>query len=493
MNYLRKNWILLIILAIGLLLRLYKFDELFSYGHDQDLLGWTIRDILENKHLRLIGQETTNQGVFIGPLFYYLLIPFYLITKMDPIGGIIYSTLIGMASIFSFYYVFKKIFSENVGLIASLIYSISFYTIFTDREVVPTNSVMLWSVWYLYSLYLLYKSDPKKGFLLAGLLMGLAWHINLALIIISPLVVLSYILAKRKTEIKNILAGGAVLLVVSSPFILFEARNNFSQIKSITRSLTTEKNYIPGTSKGVAKLDRVFQLVFKNSTSLFFESNKFVRQDLTFYFILITFIFLVARKILDWKFALIFFVWQLIYIAFFTINSLNPSEYYFNGMNVIWIGIFSLFIDFLIRTNNLKIIAYIIIILFIFSNLDRIRNIAPNKSGYIEKGQIVKFIREDSTLHNYPCVSVSYITKPGYNFGYRYFFYLKKMHVNSPSSQSPVYSIVFPHDFVDKIDKSFGALGLVLPDYERYNEKDVLISCSGQNSNLTDPMFGFVQ
>ena len=67
------------------------------------------------------------------------------------------------------------------------------------------------------------------------------------------------------------------------------------------------------------------------------------------------------------------------------------------------------------------------------------------------------------------------------------------MHVNRPVSGSPVYSIVFPHSMVDKIDKSFGSLGLIYPDYSRYNENDVNQSCQGANSNLTDPMFGYTE
>jgi len=74
-----------------------------------------------------------------------------------------------------------------------------------------------------------------------------------------------------------------------------------------------------------------------------------------------------------------------------------------------------------------------------------------------------------------------------------YFFYLNKMHVNQPESGSPVYTIVFPLSLVDKVDKRFGSLGLILPDYKHYNEEDVLESCRGENANLTDPMFGYTE
>ena len=67
------------------------------------------------------------------------------------------------------------------------------------------------------------------------------------------------------------------------------------------------------------------------------------------------------------------------------------------------------------------------------------------------------------------------------------------MHVNRPVSGSPVYSIVFPHDKVNRLDKFFGALGLVLPDYGKYTKEEIEKSCSGANSNLTEPMFGYTE
>jgi hypothetical protein len=88
---------------------------------------------------------------------------------------------------------------------------------------------------------------------------------------------------------------------------------------------------------------------------------------------------------------------------------------------------------------------------------------------------------------------VSYITDTGYNLGYRYLFYLANLHVNPPSRMSPVYSIVFPQSRVNKLDKSFGAIGLIYPDYKRYNEKDVAKSCTGDDPNLTSDMFGFTK
>ena len=474
-------------------MRVYKPLEFFMYSHDQDLAGWIVKDILFNKHLRLIGQETTSSGVFIGPLFYYLQIPFYLMAKMSPLGPLLLPVILSAFAMFSFYFVFWKIFNKRVGLLACLFYSLSVLIVFTDREIAPTMPVMLWTAWYLYGLHLIYKGN-SKAFILLGLLLGLIWHINLALIIISPLILVSIIFSKKKINLKSLLLGILIFLFFTSPLIIFEFRHNFLQTKSLVSSLISQKDYVTGTSVGLAKLDRVLQLVYRNTTSLFWDSVFSVKGNLTILFLSLSLIFLFHKKRIGSCFLALFGLWTILYIAFFSINSLNPSEYYFNGMNIVWIGTASLFVDFVLGQKNfLRFLGYIFTLLFISLNVFGFFKKPVDASGYVERSSLVSFINEDAKSMNYPCISISYITSPGRNLGYRYLFWLRSMHVNLPISGSPVYTIVFPHSKVDRIDKSFGALGLVLPDYHRYNDEGVKKSCSGQNSNLTDPMSGYTE
>ena len=94
----------------------------------------------------------------------------------------------------------------------------------------------------------------------------------------------------------------------------------------------------------------------------------------------------------------------------------------------------------------------------------------------------------------YPCLSISYITSPGYELGYRYFFYLENLHLNKISNKIPVYTIIFPlgEDSVQE-DKAIGAIGLIYPDYKRYPLETVKDNCSPENINVTGDMFGYTQ
>jgi 4-amino-4-deoxy-L-arabinose transferase-like glycosyltransferase len=483
---------IVLVLALAFFLRAYKAQELFNYAHDNDLASWIVKDILVNHHLRLIGQQTSVTGVFIGALFYYMQIPFYLIGKMDPFPVVFLTIFLGTFSVFSFYFVFSKMFSKKVGLIGALIYAVSQMIVFTDREVVPTMPVMLWTVWYFYDLFLIYKGKQKSGFILFGFLVALIWHFNIALYVITPLALLAWGLSKKKFQWKYFFLGLGILIVLSSPFIIFEARHNFQQTKAIVASLTADKNTVSKTSTGLVKLDRVIQIVEKNTSYIFFPSVSVPNSLAVILLVTILILLVITRKIPK-GIALLMTLWQILYIVFFTGNSLNLSEYYLNGMNVIWITIASVALGYLLENKILRIAGIILITAYAAKNIYLIVNTQSNQIGYIQRKAIVEYINEDAKAHNYPCISISYITNPGYELGYRYFFYLDNMHVNEPKSGSPVYTIVFPLSLVDKFNKRFGALGLILPDYKKYNQKDIEKSCAGENANLTDPMFGYTE
>lgn len=485
--------ILLIILLGGLILRVFHPLNYFQYQHDQDLAGWIIKDVVVNHHFRLIGQQTSSMGVFIGPLFYYFQIPFYLLTGMEPTGGLILVTILGMFSVFSFYWVLSRVFNNKVGLVASGIYAFSYLIVFFDREVAPTMPVMLWTVWYFYALWLLIKGKDR-AYLLIGFLWGLVWEFNLALALLAPLVPLAQIFSKKKLVFKSIILGLVIFVATLSPFLLFETRHGFSQTKSIISSLTTNKDYSGGSTSGLAKLDRVMQLTYRNTTRLFwgFQYPESVER-ITFFLFVATFIFLVVKKILPKNLWITMGLWQILYLTFFTLNPLNVSEYYLNGMNVIWIAVISLGVVYLFEKKGLAKYGVIVIFLFLAANVYNFANHHSSRNGYVEKKALIEFIKKDAREHNYPCVAISYITTPGYQFGYRYLLYLSGLKVKEPISNAPVYSIVFPQSIVDKYDNAFGALGLILPDYNRYTSEGVEKSCEGEDDNLTRPMFGYTQ
>ncbi|MBI4157479.1 hypothetical protein HY502_01385, partial [Candidatus Woesebacteria bacterium] len=370
------------------------------------------------------------------------------------------------------------------------LYAVSYYTVRNDREVVPTMPVIIWTAWFFYALHLFLSKKQKLGFLITGILAGLIWHINFALVLLLPLIPLSIYFSKIKINLRSFVLGLISFAIFASPFFVFEFRHGFTQMTSIISSLSTnQKDIVSGTPK----LERVVRLVAKDITNFTWGEISGLSHFLAPILISLAFIYLVKKKIIEKRVGIILVVWVLAYVLFFSAYSKIVSEYYLNGILFPFIFSITLFLSSLAERKKTAKIALLVLFLFGALNVYRFFAEPINRSGYVERKAVIAQIRQDAARNGYPCIAISYITDPGLDLGYRYFFYLADMHVNRPEIQRPVYTIVYPLKPIFKEDKTFGAIGLIYPDYKRYTRKGVEESCRGENSNLTDPMFGYTQ
>ncbi len=479
----KNKSILICIVLLALFARSYQLVERFAYDHDSDLSAWIFKDIVIDGHLRLIGQQTSSLGLFIGPLFYYSLIPFYLATNLDPIGTSVYPIIVGVVGVLSLYFVTAKTTDKKTAFFAALIYAGSFSISNTERQVVPTAWIFVWSIWFIYSVHLIYQGK-KLGLTIAAVLLSLVWHIQLVLVIAAVPMGIAWISRFKSFKFRDFILPVALLVIISTPLILFELRHDFIQFRSLFFSSQVAEQ----VSRTLAQKSlHVLSVAAKNANAIFWVRPNNIPDYVLPLVILMGSGILLVRKKISRQLVLTFVLWFAVFIGFFIFHHINLSEYYINSLNIMWIILAALVL------SRLGKLGSILLVVFLFYNLYIIITLPINRSGYLNRVAMVDYIAKDAKEHKFPCIAISFMTNPGYELGYRYLFWQKKMHVNRPSSNSPVYTIVFPHGRANRLDYTSGALGLVLPDYSRYNESGVRDSCSGENSNVTDPMFGFTK
>lgn len=491
-NRLKKNPHLAVfgfILLTGLFFRAYKAVEWFEFAHDGDLYSWIIKDIVIDGHARLIGQMTTAHGIFIGPLFYYLLIPFFFLTKMDPVGAVIPITIISVLTVASYYYVFSKLFNKEVGLIASFLYAVLLSLVFFDRRVVPSTPTNLWLIWYFYAVINVLRGNYSVLPIL-GLLAGLIWHIHIALLPALAVIPIAIVLSKKLPNLKQIILSLVAFLALFSPFLLFEIRHNFSQTMAFVRDFTVDH----GGGTGFDKFNLVIIKIASNINKLFFypQDLKFINHIFFAIIVLSLGIILVKKKLLRLTELLAFYFWIGTIILFYTFSSSPVSEYYFANIEIIFLTIVSMALYLLYKFSSLGKYLVLALLTFVFlKNVSFLLTTQIYKKGYNERKAVVEYIKNDSRKKGFPCVSVSYITSPGENVGFRYFFWLNNLHITQIREDSATYSIVLPRELAEGTNqRDFGQIRVIPP--ERIpSAQNIAKSCSGQNTNLTDPMFGF--
>lgn len=482
--------ILLIILTTGLLFRTYKLVERFGFGHDADLYSWIVKDIVIDHHLRLIGQVTSADGIFIGPLFYYLLIPFYLVTGMDPIGSAYFSPLIGVLTILSYYFIFSKLFNKKVGIIAAFLQAVLLGAVGFDRWLVPTITTKLWAVWYLYTLFMVIRGNFKVLPLL-GILIGLIWHVHLALLPALLAIPFAFVFSKKIPNLKQITLFLLTLLITSLPLLVFEVKHNFIQTTSLIQSFFINHGGAVGWYKFWTNLEKIA----KNTDALFFSPLSLpdnLKLPFTSFLLLSTFL-LIKNEILRVYEVIALFIWIIGVVLYFSLSSAQVSEYYFLNLEIIFLTVGTLLIYLVLKSSIFgKYLILLLLSLLAISNIYHYKTDQPFHIGYVEKKNITEFIVSDSKKNNFPCVAINYITPPGENVGFRYLFYLHNLKLAPPSDKVPVYSIVFPYEWSkNEVKAVFGHMG-VIPPAKTPLRKNLEHDCSGANTNLTDSLFGYV-
>lgn len=476
------HYFLLILIILCLFFRTYKLEVFYVFEHDQDLYSWIVKDILVDRHFRLIGQLTSIDGVFIGPLFYYLLVPLYAIFKMDPLSANILTLIISVFTVFSIYYVFSKMFSTKTGLIGAFIYSVSVGSAFYDRWIVPTQPTILWSVWYLFVLLSLLKGNTKTLPIL-GILLGLIWYIHVALAVLILPILPAIFLSKKFISLKEIIKPVFIILILTAPFWLFEIRHNYQQINGLIKSISENR----GEIQGIYRLDKELQV---SSTAFL---NPIVTKSQTPYLIgyfsfFALFLLLIIKKQINKHTAFIIFIWIMIVLLSHFLSKRPLSEYYFSNFNILTILIYSLTVSYMYKIKNGKYLANSILLLYLLYNLIFLTNMPDGLNYYFDKKKVVDFITNDANKNKFPCIGINYITQYGRGVGFRYLFWLNGIKLVNAGKDVPVYNIVIP-DKQTKAEINFGLFNIIMPEMKEFDDNNL---CNDPNKQLL-PMLGFTK
>lgn len=229
----RKIFLLILLLSLlGLIARflfLWKFSTAFTYDQARDLLD--LREMMLLKKLRLIGPTTSIQGVFFGPLWYWLAFPFYLISAGHPTSTLWPIILMSFFIPLLIYFLLEDrrlaFFLGFLFIFSSPAFSRSSYALNPNFLIFLTPLILL----------LLAKFFQKETFwclFWAAFLAGAALHFQVVVAILwLPLFFSSaFILKKLKALLRYKMALIGYLLPLF-PQILFELRHGFLQTESL--------------------------------------------------------------------------------------------------------------------------------------------------------------------------------------------------------------------------------------------------------------------
>lgn len=360
-------------LILAFYLRVYRVNELLQFYYDQGRDALVIWRLWHEGKPFLIGPVTGLAGIFLGPFYYYLLAPFYLIGGGDPVYPAVFLAFLSTLAILVAYILGARMHSRITGLIAATIGAFSYYIFTTSRWLSNPNPILLSSMIFLWSLWEIVNNGKKYLWIVATLMMGISLQFESAsAFFYLPLFLVFTIWQRRNIpERKYIAVSFLVLLLTILPQMIFNFRHENILFNNFKNLFLAERAFKPFTKFILEVRSEYFWSVF--STKLF--PGGYINRIL---FVTIAGAVIISSfnkfktKVLP--LFVIFLVTPMVGYILFQGNFGNIYDYYMSGYYLPFILLFSLGMGELWQKKLGVIIVGLFFYLFLRENLQLVRN-----------------------------------------------------------------------------------------------------------------------
>ncbi|MBI2309840.1 hypothetical protein HYU89_02990 [Candidatus Collierbacteria bacterium] len=380
LNWLKDNWGLVLVVIIGGLLRFYRLQDLTTFGGDQGIDYQNVARMVVEKRLSLLG-PVTHVGVFLGPLYYYLLIPFFLIFKFDPIATPVMFGLFGTTTVGLVYILAKLLLRPGLAgqgqafvdifvFLTALLYAVSPVILESSRAPSQPHLIPFFATLLLISIVrIVEKRDKWWDWVLTGICLASVIQFHFLAFPLWIFTAIILVVSKGLAPLSGarpykifLLAIPAVVLLF--PWFLFEIRHNFfitNQILAYLRS--GEVEFHP-----IVYMERVLDLIWFSFDKLIGQGNQFITLLSIIFFLFATSTFYYKKESPLRRDNRVFFI----LISYFWLNIFGIalykfpfSNHYISALYPIIVLLFSIGV-FQIMPRLLAFITFLIFIFFIF-------------------------------------------------------------------------------------------------------------------------------
>lgn len=232
---------LLLIFLLAILIRFWWFPENAYFGFDQARDAFISQEIYQRGDWKIIGPSSGKEGLYHGPLFWYLIGPLYLLSGGNPAFVLGLLSMMNALGVFLVFYFAEMLFDQKAAWLAAILYALSFsqtqYALYFAN---PSLAVLTITLFYLgWGLLILKKKS--WAWVLIGLGLGLSIQFQFFLIyLVLSAGLISIVFFKdihRTFNFKYFLAGLLILFFSLSTFFLAEVKYDFRTIRTLTKTI----------------------------------------------------------------------------------------------------------------------------------------------------------------------------------------------------------------------------------------------------------------
>ena len=272
------EWVVIVAVILAAFLRLWNFSNTLQFLGDQGRDAIIVAQIFKEKDIVLIGPVTSTGNMYLGPLYYYFMVPFLLLTYPNPIGPAYAVAILSIITTALMYILGKQMIGERAAALATVMFAFSSVVVGFARFSWNPNPAPLFG---LLLMWFIWKTEKHKPLFWIGVsacvaVLAQLHYVALLTLPIAGLFWLKQLLQLRELSKlrKDFLIGtvGAVTVFFISliPLMAFDYRHEWLNVRSLQKFLETSQE----ATAGMPLSEKIKQITFEThgrSLQLFFE------------------------------------------------------------------------------------------------------------------------------------------------------------------------------------------------------------------------------
>lgn len=242
---------LLVILVLAAVLRLYNLPGSLQFQGDQGRDALIVSRIFMANDPVFIGPVTSVGNMYLGPFYYYFMLPFLWLSYPSPTGPAYAVAILGVLTVGLIYKLGREMVGRTAALIAAFLYSFSSVVVYHARFSWNPNLAPLVSLLMIYWTYKAWQKNSWYWVLVASSLAVLLQLHYLTLLAAagSGVVWIWAVREKIKAKLslkkmfKASVLGAAIVALTFVPLVLFDYKHDWLNVKAFQNLLVKEENF----------------------------------------------------------------------------------------------------------------------------------------------------------------------------------------------------------------------------------------------------------
>ncbi len=240
-------WIVLVLLLIGGFLRLYKLSDSVMFLGDQGRDAIIVSRIFTDFDPVFIGPVTSVGNMYLGPLYYYFMLPFLWLSYPSPMGPVYAVAILNTLLIPLMYILGSRMVGKRAAIVATALLTMSSSAISLSRfSWNPNLMPLVGLIWF----YCLYQAARGKRWYWLGVSVSLAilvqlHYITLLAVGVSGLVWLWRLLIEKRRGlwldlVRPTLISVGIFAAFQIPLILFDMKHGWLNAQQFLKLFSGE-------------------------------------------------------------------------------------------------------------------------------------------------------------------------------------------------------------------------------------------------------------